>query len=107
MLRSIGGFNPWGAQVGRPRHIGGPLFSTPPHPQPFQHSARRPCALMPRLAYALAMRYVLGFDGGGTKTECVLMDESRHVLARSRSGPSNPMRVGFGGALAAVCEAAR
>jgi len=53
------------------------------------------------------MRYVLGFDGGGTKTECVLMDESRHILARSRSGPSNPMRVGFGGALAAVCEAAR
>ena len=53
------------------------------------------------------MRYVLGFDGGGTKTECVLMDESHHILARSRSGPSNPMRVGFGGALAAVCEAAR
>ncbi len=53
------------------------------------------------------MRYVLGFDGGGTKTECVLMDESSRVRARSRSGPSNPMRVGFGGALAAVCEAAR
>ncbi len=53
------------------------------------------------------MRYVLGFDGGGTKTECVLMDEASRVLARSRSGPSNPMRVGFGGALAAVCEAAR
>jgi N-acetylglucosamine kinase-like BadF-type ATPase len=53
------------------------------------------------------MRYVLGFDGGGTKTECVLMDEARHILARSRGGPSNPMRVGFGGALAAVCDAAR
>jgi N-acetylglucosamine kinase-like BadF-type ATPase len=53
------------------------------------------------------MRYVLGFDGGGTKTECVLMDEASRVLARSRSGPSNPMRVGFGGALAAICEAAR
>jgi len=53
------------------------------------------------------MRYVLGFDGGGTKTECVLMDDASRVLARSRSGPSNPMRVGFGGALAAVCEAAR
>lgn len=35
------------------------------------------------------------------------MDESRRVLASSRGGPSNPMRVGFGGALAAVCEAAR
>ena len=53
------------------------------------------------------MRYVLGFDGGGTKTECVLMDESRRVVTSSRGGPSNPMRVGFGGALAAVCEAAR
>lgn len=35
------------------------------------------------------------------------MDESPRVLASSRAGPSNPMRVGFGGALAAVCEAAR
>jgi N-acetylglucosamine kinase-like BadF-type ATPase len=53
------------------------------------------------------MRYVLGLDGGGTKTECVLMDETRQVIARSRGGPSNPLRVGFGGALAAVCDAAR
>jgi N-acetylglucosamine kinase len=53
------------------------------------------------------MRFVLGFDGGGTKTECVLMDETRQVRGRGRSGPSNPMRVGFGGALAAVCEAGR
>lgn len=53
------------------------------------------------------MRYVLGFDGGGTKTECALMDELGRVRAKSRSGPSNPMRVGFGGALAAVCEAGR
>jgi N-acetylglucosamine kinase-like BadF-type ATPase len=53
------------------------------------------------------MRYVLGFDGGGTKTECVLMGEDRRVVAQSRGGPSNPMRVGFGGTLASVCEAAR
>jgi|SRR5271169_2642637 len=53
------------------------------------------------------MRFVLGFDGGGTKTECVLMDEAGRVRAEGRSGPSNPMRVGFGGALAAVCEAGR
>lgn len=33
------------------------------------------------------------------------MDETRRVRASGRSGPSNPMRVGFGGALAAVCEA--
>jgi glucosamine kinase len=53
------------------------------------------------------MRFVLGFDGGGTKTECVLMDEAGLVRAECRGGPSNPMRVGFGGALAAVCEAGR
>lgn len=53
------------------------------------------------------MKYVLGLDGGGTKTECVLMDELNTVRARGCSGPSNPMRVGFGGALASVCEAAR
>jgi N-acetylglucosamine kinase-like BadF-type ATPase len=53
------------------------------------------------------MRFVLGFDGGGTKTECVLMDEQRHVRASARSGPSNPMRVGFGGALVAICESGR
>src|ERR1700686_254236 len=59
------------------------------------------------LPFAFSMRYGLGLDGGGTKTDCVLMDESRHVVTASRGGPSNPMRVGFGGALAAVCEAAR
>lgn len=53
------------------------------------------------------MKLALGLDGGGTKTHCVLVDADRVVLAESRSGPSNPMRVGFGGALAAVCEAAR
>lgn len=60
-----------------------------------------------RVAYALGMRFVLGFDGGGTKTECALMDEQSRLRATGRSGPSNPMRVGFGGALAAVCEAGR
>jgi N-acetylglucosamine kinase-like BadF-type ATPase len=53
------------------------------------------------------MRFVLGLDGGGTKTHCVVMDEMLRVRAESRSGPSNPLRVGFGGALASVCEAAR
>ena len=51
------------------------------------------------------MRHVLGFDGGGTKTECVLMNETGHVVSQSRGGPSNPNRVGFGGAAASVCEA--
>ncbi|HYL63766.1 MAG TPA: BadF/BadG/BcrA/BcrD ATPase family protein [Candidatus Methylomirabilis sp.] len=53
------------------------------------------------------MRFVLGFDGGGTKTDCVLMDESGRVLARTQAGPSNPLRVGFGAAIASVRDAAR
>jgi glucosamine kinase len=59
------------------------------------------------LAYSLYMRLVLGLDGGGTKTDCVLMDESGKILARSQAGPSNPLRVGFGAAIASIREAAR
>ena len=40
------------------------------------------------------MKYVLGVDGGGTKTECVLMDPAGKTIARCFSGPSNPYRVG-------------
>jgi N-acetylglucosamine kinase-like BadF-type ATPase len=53
------------------------------------------------------MRFVLGLDGGGTKTDCVLLDSAGAVLARSQTGPSNPLRVGFGAAIGAVREAAR
>ena len=51
------------------------------------------------------MRYVLGFDGGGTKTECVLMDETGAILARSRSGASNAVNQGATAAAAALTEA--
>lgn len=53
------------------------------------------------------MRLVLGFDGGGTKTSCVLMNQDGVILAESRSGPSNPLRVGIGQTLAAIQDAAR
>src|SRR5579883_943259 len=66
----------------------------------FQHGPQLRCTVCLRLAYASVMRYVLGFDGGGTKTECVLMSEDGRIVAQSRGGPSNPNRVGFGGALA-------
>jgi hypothetical protein len=33
--------------------------------------------------YSYAMRCVLGFGGGGTKTDCVLMDEPGATLARA------------------------
>jgi N-acetylglucosamine kinase-like BadF-type ATPase len=52
------------------------------------------------------MRCVLGFDGGGTKTESLLLDEHGSVLASGRGGPSNPVRVGFDDAIAAIRKAA-
>lgn len=53
------------------------------------------------------MRLVLGFDGGGTKTSCVLMNQDQVILAQSCSGPSNPLRVGIQQSLAAIQDAAR
>lgn len=35
------------------------------------------------------MGFRLGIDGGGTKTECVLADETGTILARATAGPSN------------------
>jgi len=52
------------------------------------------------------MRWVLGFDGGGTKTECVLMNTAGKILARSVSGPSNPWRVGVESATREIEKAA-
>jgi N-acetylglucosamine kinase-like BadF-type ATPase len=59
------------------------------------------------MAYYFYMRYVLGFDGGGTKTECVLMDEEKNVVAPGRAGASNPVRVGFERAVAMIGQAAK
>lgn len=52
------------------------------------------------------MKYVLGFDGGGTKTECVLMDLSGVIVARGRGPASNPTRIGFENAAEGVRRAA-
>ena len=52
------------------------------------------------------MRYILGFDGGGTKTECVLMNSADQVLARTYAGPSNPSRIGVDSAARSVEESA-
>ena len=52
------------------------------------------------------MQCLLGFDGGGTKTECVLMDPAGNILGRSFSGPSNPSRVGVESATREIEKAA-
>ena len=48
---------------------------------------------------------MVGVDGGGTKTEAVIMDANYRVIGDGRAGPSNPLRVGIAGAAAAVREA--
>ena len=50
--------------------------------------------------------YFLGFDGGGSKTECILTDGKGRILARATGGPSNPMRSGYAKAWFSLGEAA-
>jgi N-acetylglucosamine kinase-like BadF-type ATPase len=47
----------------------------------------------------------LGVDGGGTKTQAVLFDESRNVIGEGYAGASNPLRVGVETAVAAIFQA--
>jgi N-acetylglucosamine kinase len=48
----------------------------------------------------------LGFDGGGTKTECVVLGAEGKVLGRGMAGPSNPLRVGIEAAFTQLAQAA-
>ncbi|MHB8486980.1 MAG: BadF/BadG/BcrA/BcrD ATPase family protein [Candidatus Acidiferrales bacterium] len=41
------------------------------------------------------MDVFLGFDAGGTKTNCVVLDAAGHFLGEATGGPANPLRVGF------------
>lgn len=53
------------------------------------------------------MDYILGVDGGGTKTLALLGDLDGKVLARGVSGPSNYNAVGFDAACSALENAIR
>jgi N-acetylglucosamine kinase-like BadF-type ATPase len=53
------------------------------------------------------MKCVLGLDGGGTKTECVVLNESGAILALGKGPASNPTRIGFPSAFAALEETTR
>lgn len=48
----------------------------------------------------------MGFDGGGTKTDCVLMEEGGRILGRGRGAASNPSRIGIEPAARSVQQAA-
>ena len=52
-----------------------------------------------------AQQPVVGVDGGGTKTEAVIMDVDLQVIGQGLAGPSNPLRVGITNAATAVREA--
>jgi glucosamine kinase len=50
--------------------------------------------------------YFLGFDGGGTKTDCILAGADGRILARATAGPSNPLRGGYTRAWFSLSDAA-
>ncbi|MBN3962149.1 N-acetylglucosamine kinase [Nostoc sp. NMS8] len=51
------------------------------------------------------MSHVLGIDGGGSKTVCILMDDSRQVLGRGEAGPSNYQTIGIEATLQSIQSA--
>src|SRR5258708_6379904 len=52
------------------------------------------------------MKCSIGFDGGGTKTECVVLDSAGKIIGEGRGGPSNPLRCGFDAAFGSLRQAA-
>jgi len=52
------------------------------------------------------MTLFLGFDGGGTKTACAVIDAAGRVLGEGAAGPSNPLRIGYEKAFSALRAAA-
>jgi len=51
------------------------------------------------------MEYILGVDGGATKTSCVIADSKGQVIVRGEGGPSNYHVVRIKGAKASISEA--
>ncbi|MBN4003661.1 N-acetylglucosamine kinase [Nostoc sp. LPT] len=51
------------------------------------------------------MSYVLGIDGGGSKTVCVLMNDFCQVLGRGEAGPSNYQSIGIEATLQSIQSA--
>ncbi|MEH2260654.1 N-acetylglucosamine kinase [Nostoc sp.] len=51
------------------------------------------------------MSYILGIDGGGSKTVCILMNDLRQVLGRGEAGPSNYQSIGIKATLQSIQSA--
>lgn len=52
-----------------------------------------------------SFQFFLGVDGGGTKTNVALMDESGVIVSEASGGPSNPLRVGVETAVTNITKA--
>src|SRR5207237_5704214 len=50
-------------------------------------------------------KYVLGIDGGGTKTHAVITDSSCRIIGEGFSGAANPLRVGLEEAIRHIDQA--
>jgi N-acetylglucosamine kinase-like BadF-type ATPase len=61
---------------------------------------------MPQENQAADGGYYLGFDGGGMKTDCILVDATGATLARATASPSNPLRAGYAKAWFTLSDAA-
>ncbi|MBD2493464.1 N-acetylglucosamine kinase [Nostoc sp. FACHB-280] len=51
------------------------------------------------------MTYVIGIDGGGSKTLCILMDDKYQVLGRGIAGASNYQSIGVSAAIQSIHSA--
>lgn len=50
------------------------------------------------------MSYYIGIDGGGTKTEAMIVDEKMNILSRIILGATNPNDVGVEGSVQTLCR---
>lgn len=64
-----------------------------------------PTSKSKRRAKQKTQNIFLGVDGGGTKTQAILLDENRKIIGEGFSGASNPLRVGIETALANIFTA--
>ncbi|MGH1396819.1 MAG: N-acetylglucosamine kinase [Trichormus sp.] len=51
------------------------------------------------------MNYVLGIDGGGSKTVCILMDEQHQIIGRGEAGAANYQSIGKAAACKSIAAA--
>ncbi|MEH2045887.1 N-acetylglucosamine kinase [Nostoc sp.] len=51
------------------------------------------------------MSYILGIDGGGSKTVCILMNDLHQLLGRGEAGPSNYQSIGIEATLQSIQSA--